>query len=104
MDEGTTDAIRFPEASSQDVLTGILREGAQKLLAQAIEAKVHAHIEAHKELRDAAEEHGWPILEFSRQVGLTSRLTRPVPLISGATFAAGLGALAVWILVRKNRK
>jgi len=52
MDQGTTDTIYFPVASSQDVLTGILRAGAQKLLAQAIEAEVDAHIEAHKELLD----------------------------------------------------
>lgn len=52
MDQGTTDTIYFPVQSSQDVLTGILRAGAQKLLAQAIEAEVEAHIEAHKELRD----------------------------------------------------
>jgi HAD superfamily hydrolase (TIGR01490 family) len=56
-----------------------------------------------KELRDAAEAEGWPILEFTRQVGLTTRLTRPVPLISGATVMAGLGALAVWILTRRKR-
>ena len=42
-------------------------------------------------------------LEFSRQVGLSSRLTRPVPLISGATVAAGLGTLAIWLLSRRNR-
>ena len=53
MGQGTADAIRFPEASSQDVLTGILREGAQKLLADAIEAEVAAHIGAHEGLRDA---------------------------------------------------
>ena len=53
MDQGATDAIRFPGAPSQDVLTGILREGAQKLLAQAIEAEVAAHLETHQELRDA---------------------------------------------------
>ena len=53
MDQGTTDAIRFPEASSQDVLTGLLREGAQRLLAQAIEAEVAGYIEAHGDLRDA---------------------------------------------------
>jgi len=34
------------------VLTGILREGAQRLLAQAVEAEVEAYIEAHKTLRD----------------------------------------------------
>ncbi|MCP4549312.1 MAG: IS256 family transposase [bacterium] len=53
MGQGTTDAIRFPEASSQDVLTGILREGAQKLLTDAIEAEVAAYIEAHKAVQDA---------------------------------------------------
>jgi transposase-like protein len=52
MGQGTTDAIRFPEASSQDVLTGILREGAQKLLADAVEAEVAGYIEAHKTAQD----------------------------------------------------
>jgi putative transposase len=52
MDQGTTDAIQFPEVSSQDVLTGILRAGAQRLLGQAIEAEVAAYIEAYKALRD----------------------------------------------------
>ena len=53
MGQGTTDTIQFPGASSQDVLTGILREGAQRLLAQAIASEVDVHIEAHKERRDA---------------------------------------------------
>ncbi len=44
MGQGTTDTIQFPGASSQDVLTGILREGAQRLLAQAIESEVDVHI------------------------------------------------------------
>jgi len=55
-----------------------------------------------KELREAAEEHGWPILEFVRQVGLTSRLIKPVPIISGATLMAGIGAIAIWILTRRK--
>jgi transposase-like protein len=53
MGQGTTDAIRIPEASSQDVLTGILREGAQRLLAQAVGAEVDDYLEAHLALRDA---------------------------------------------------
>ncbi len=57
-----------------------------------------------KELREAAEESGWPILTFSRQVGLTSRLARPVPLISSATVLAGMGAVAVWLLTRRKRR
>ena len=55
MGQVTTDAVRFPESSSRDVLTDILREGAQRLLGQAIEAEVAVYIEAHKDLRD---EHG----------------------------------------------
>jgi HAD superfamily hydrolase (TIGR01490 family) len=69
-----------------------------------LEAVGHPHVvNPDKELREAAEENGWPILEFSRQVGLTSRLTRPVPLISGATIAVGVGALVVWALARGSR-
>ena len=56
-----------------------------------------------KELRDACEEFDWPILEFSRQVGLASRLTKPVPLISGASLMAGIGVLAIWILTRRKK-
>ncbi|MCJ7726647.1 MAG: HAD-IB family hydrolase [Acidimicrobiia bacterium] len=55
-----------------------------------------------RELKEACEANGWPILEFTRQVGLTSRLTRPVPLISGATVMLGIGAVAAWILTRRK--
>jgi hypothetical protein len=56
-----------------------------------------------RELREEAEEHGWPILEFKRQVGLGTRLTRPVPLISGASIMLGIGAVAAWLLTRRKR-
>ncbi|MBU1227398.1 MAG: HAD-IB family hydrolase [Actinobacteria bacterium] len=56
-----------------------------------------------RELREACERYSWPILEFTRQVGLTSRLTRPVPLISGATLMLGIGAVAAWLLTRRKR-
>lgn len=52
MNQGTSEAIRFPEASSHDVLTGILREGATQLLAQAVEAEVAIYIERHAAIRD----------------------------------------------------
>ena len=52
MDQVTTDAIQFPEASSSDVLTGILRQGAQRLLAEAVEAEVAAYIAAHQAVKD----------------------------------------------------
>ncbi len=65
----------------------------------------HPHaVNPDKELRDAAEEHGWPILEFQRQVSLGSRLTRPVPLISGATLTAIAGAGVTWLLLRSRRR
>ncbi len=53
MEECTTDAIEFPAESTKDVLTEILREGAQKMLATAIEVEVDAYIEQHADQRDA---------------------------------------------------
>ena len=47
MRECTTEAIEFPAESSKDVLTEILREGAQKMLGTAIEAEVEAYIAQH---------------------------------------------------------
>ena len=52
MQESTTAAIQFPVLSVEDALTGILREGATRLLAQAIEAEVAGYIERHAALRD----------------------------------------------------
>jgi transposase-like protein len=46
----TTDAL--PLAKSPDVLTELLRTGAQQLLAQAIQAEVAAYLDAHAHLRD----------------------------------------------------
>jgi hypothetical protein len=60
-------------------------------------------VNPEKELRTIAEQRGWPILEFQRQVSLAKRLTRPMPLISGATVAAVIGAAIAWALVRKKR-
>ena len=53
MGEGTVEAIRFPAESSKDVLTEILRAGARKMLAMAIEDEVEAYIEQHADQRDA---------------------------------------------------
>jgi putative transposase len=53
MHEGTTEVVQLPVGSGRDVLTGILREGAEKLLIQAIEAEVAAYIEQHADRRDA---------------------------------------------------
>jgi putative transposase len=52
MSEGTTASIQFPVPQAGDVLTGILREGATRLLAQAIEAEVAGYIGRHATSRD----------------------------------------------------
>ncbi len=53
MQERTTDAVVGPTDSANDVLTGILRDGAVKLLATAIETEVDTYIELHAGQRDA---------------------------------------------------
>ena len=54
MHERNESTIALPESESQDVLTGILRRGARKLLADAIETEVTEWIDAHATVRDAA--------------------------------------------------
>ncbi|MFQ5948810.1 MAG: HAD family hydrolase [Acidimicrobiia bacterium] len=56
-----------------------------------------------KELRVIAEDRDWPILEFERQVSLRTRLTKPVPIISGATLAAIVGGLVALAILRSRR-
>lgn len=53
MQEVTTTSFAFPSSQPKDVLTEILREGAQLLLVQAIEAEVADWIERHAHLKDA---------------------------------------------------
>lgn len=54
MSNSTVDLRVVPVPSSQDVLTDLLRKGAQQLLAQAIEAEVADWIERRIQLTDAA--------------------------------------------------
>ena len=57
MTESTTDLSIVPLPTGQDVLTDLLRDGARRLLAEAIEAEVAAWIDAHAHLKDAAGRH-----------------------------------------------
>jgi putative transposase len=50
--QATTDSVRLPEATPQDVLTELLRQGAQQMLATAIEAEVGEWIASRQDLRD----------------------------------------------------
>jgi transposase-like protein len=52
MSNSTVDLQVVPVSSSQDVLTELLRTGAQQLLAQAVEAEVADWIEQRKQLTD----------------------------------------------------
>ena len=52
MRESSERIVSLPAASSQDVLTSILRQGAQRLLAEAVEAEVAEWIEGHRHLND----------------------------------------------------
>src|SRR5512142_1729089 len=54
MSESTTDIRIVPTPTGQDVLTEVLRDGARRMLARAIEAEVAAWIDAHAHLRDNA--------------------------------------------------
>ncbi len=52
MNKFTAPGLELPATTSQDVLTEILHDGAQRLLSQAVEAEVDAWIESHKHLTD----------------------------------------------------
>jgi putative transposase len=54
MTGSTTETRIVPLPQAQDVLTDVLRQGAQQLLAQAIEAEVADWIDRHQDCRDAA--------------------------------------------------
>ena len=52
MREVATTSVSLPSARAEDVLTEILREGAQSLMVQAIEAEVADWIDRHAHLTD----------------------------------------------------
>ena len=54
MRESNSSTITLPVASTRDALTTILRAGAQRMLAQAVEAEVAEWIDGHASLTDAA--------------------------------------------------
>jgi putative transposase len=54
MSQSTIEIRIVPLPTGQDVLTDLLRDGARRLLAQAVEAEVAAWIDAHDQLKDAS--------------------------------------------------
>lgn len=58
-----------------------------------------------KELRRAAEEHGWPIRDFHQPVRLRTRIASaagPRASIAAALAAAGIAAVLVWVIFRSR--
>ncbi|MAT69397.1 MAG: hypothetical protein CMJ58_07700 [Planctomycetaceae bacterium] len=54
MAERNTTTLSFPSATARDALTEVLRSGAQRLLAEAVEAEVCEWIASHAHETDAA--------------------------------------------------
>ena len=54
MSEDRVVELRHPGSFSEDPLTSVLRSGARRLLAQAVEMEVTAFIAAHGDLEDDA--------------------------------------------------
>src|SRR3954463_14317306 len=52
MQQSTTEIRIVPLPKGQDVLTDLLRDGARRMLAQAVEAEVAAWIDDHAHLKD----------------------------------------------------
>jgi transposase-like protein len=52
MAESSTESVKFPGLEAKDVMTEILREGAQRMLAQAIQEEVEDWIGQRAHLRD----------------------------------------------------
>src|SRR5262245_15535757 len=52
MNETIASSLAVPAATSRDVLTEVLRDGAQRLLGQAIEAEVKDWLESHGDIVD----------------------------------------------------
>jgi HAD superfamily hydrolase (TIGR01490 family) len=59
-----------------------------------------------KELRKAAEEHGWPIRDFHQPIRLRTRIASAVPgpkaSVTAALAAAGIAAVLVWVILRSR--
>jgi transposase-like protein len=54
MQEVSTTTVSFPSTSSRDALTEVLRRGAQRLLAETVEAEVREWIASHAHVTDEA--------------------------------------------------
>ena len=54
MEDSTTLPMAGPTTGSRDLLTDLLKDGARRLLAEAVEAEVAAWIDAHADHKDSS--------------------------------------------------
>ena len=88
MSDGNVVELSRPASQARDALTQVLREGAQRLLAQAVEAEVAAFVAGHAHLRDEA---------GRRVVVRNGHLPKPPPLHAAAQQEASEGmGTALW--------
>ena len=84
MESSTSAVPTEPLPQSQDVLSEVLRVGAQRLLAQAIDGEVTEWIEQHQHLKDEAGRRWrrWR-LDACRPLALLSFVVmlRPAPVL-----------------------
>ncbi|MEX2357732.1 MAG: IS256 family transposase, partial [Pirellulaceae bacterium] len=52
-DQATTESLKLPTATPRDALTSVLREGAKRMLIEAVEAEVAEHLAARASETDA---------------------------------------------------
>ena len=92
MQEHTTIPFPHPQLTAEDPLTAVLRQGAQRLLAQAIEAEVAMFLARYADRRDAQGRHtvvrnGYlPEREVHTGIGA---VRVKVPRVCGTAVAAG---------------
>jgi HAD superfamily hydrolase (TIGR01490 family) len=103
--EQKADEVRRLAAAEDIDLAGSYAYSDSATDLPLLETVGHPHVvNPDRDLREVAEERDWPVLEFTRQVSLGSRLTRPVPIISGATLTAAVGAGVAWLLLRSRKR
>ena len=100
MSQSTTEIRIVPLPTGQDVLTDLLRDGARRMLAQAVEAEVAAWIESHAHLKDEAGRRqvvrNGHLPERTIQTGLGDITSMSGPTGSTSTSAWRGGVSASW--------
>jgi HAD superfamily hydrolase (TIGR01490 family) len=108
--ERKADAIRQTASRSHLDLSGSYAYSDSITDLPMLEVVGHpVAVNPDKELRHAAEEHGWEIRDFRRPVRLRTRIASAVPAPRAGVVAAAVGAVAVaavlvWVSIRSRER